>query len=320
MISVIIPVYNASRTLERCLETIFNSDYKNFEVIIVDDGSIDNTLEIAKKFKVRIIKLDVNSGPGTARNKGAEVAKGEILAFVDSDCEVPLDWLSKIYNFFKMNSSIGAITGPYTESVEKKTLSLFQHYDILYFQKPKSNFINSCTSSNLACYKKLFFEVGGFPPIRVNEDMIFASKLSKLKNIYWYKDNGVAHNYRSNLCSYIKQQKTWISGTLVSYLSRPSLFFEKGSFSKGDVGFQLGVFGLFLLSILVSIYDFYVGLYLPIWILIILFLNRGFLNFVRKEENFKFALVSSLLIFLRNTIWIYALGLGLFQFIFKKRT
>src|SRR3989338_7677744 len=95
MISVIIPVYNAARTLFNCLDSIFNLDYTDFEVIIVNDCSTDNSLDIAKQYNVKIINHEKNFGPGVARNNGAKIANGSILAFTDSDCEVPRDWLRK---------------------------------------------------------------------------------------------------------------------------------------------------------------------------------------------------------------------------------
>ena len=84
-ISVIIPVYNASLTLKECLDSVFESNYKNFEVIVVSDFSSDNSIEIAKNYKCKIIELDENKGPAFARNKGAEESQGDIFLFLDSD-------------------------------------------------------------------------------------------------------------------------------------------------------------------------------------------------------------------------------------------
>ena len=80
-ISIIIPVYNSSLTLNECLGAIFNSSFKNFEVIIVSDNSPDNSVMIAKKYQCKIIELPKNQGPAFARNSGAQAAAGDILFF-----------------------------------------------------------------------------------------------------------------------------------------------------------------------------------------------------------------------------------------------
>ena len=97
-ISIIIPVYNSSLTLKECLDAIFDTNFKNFEVIIVSDNSSDNSVEIAKQYQCKIIELNENRGPGFARNKGAQLAKGEILLFVDSDVIIDKESLNSLNN------------------------------------------------------------------------------------------------------------------------------------------------------------------------------------------------------------------------------
>ena len=87
-ISVIIPVHNGAAFLRLCLEAVAAADYRSYECIVVDDGSTDDSRTIAAEFSmpVRIIKIaDGPRGPAYARNRGAEVATGEILFFVDAD-------------------------------------------------------------------------------------------------------------------------------------------------------------------------------------------------------------------------------------------
>ena len=84
-VSIIIPVYNASLTLNECLGAIFDSSFKDFEVIVVSDNSSDNSVEIAKTYNCKILELKENRGPSFARNKGAEIAESDILLFLDSD-------------------------------------------------------------------------------------------------------------------------------------------------------------------------------------------------------------------------------------------
>lgn len=92
-VSVVICAYNAESTMEACLQSLLQLRYPNCEVIVVDDGSKDATLEIARRFPFRVIHQE-NKGLSTARNVGIEAATGEYVAFTDSDCVVDPDWLT----------------------------------------------------------------------------------------------------------------------------------------------------------------------------------------------------------------------------------
>lgn len=84
LVSVIIPVYNEEQYLSYCLSSLSNQSYSSFEILVVDDGSTDKSLEIAKKYNVIILQQD-HKGPGAARNLGAKKALGKILVFADAD-------------------------------------------------------------------------------------------------------------------------------------------------------------------------------------------------------------------------------------------
>lgn len=92
--SVIIPVYNSEKHISRALDSVLNQSYKNLELIVVDDGSIDKSLELLKKYQSEDSRIKVfhqkNGGPGSARNKGVSKSSGEYIIFLDSD-----DYLAK---------------------------------------------------------------------------------------------------------------------------------------------------------------------------------------------------------------------------------
>ncbi|MGV3026914.1 bifunctional glycosyltransferase/CDP-glycerol:glycerophosphate glycerophosphotransferase [Clostridium thermobutyricum] len=104
-ISIIIPVYNVEEYLKETFESLINQDMKDFEVILIDDGSTDRSFDILKEYsnKYEYIKVykQNNSGPSKARNKGLSLAKGEYIIFMDSDDILPFDSLSYRYNLAK---------------------------------------------------------------------------------------------------------------------------------------------------------------------------------------------------------------------------
>jgi len=100
MISIIVPIYNAENWLERCLESLINQTYKDIEIILVNDGSIDKSLEICRQYEKRdnrIVLIDKeNEGVSATRNLGIKTAKGDFIQFVDSDDYIEKDMCQKM--------------------------------------------------------------------------------------------------------------------------------------------------------------------------------------------------------------------------------
>lgn len=102
-ISVIIPIYNVEKYLEKCLKSVINQTYKDLEIICVDDCSPDNSNKIVQEYlkkdsRIKLIKREKNGGLSAARNSGLEIATGDYIYFLDSDDWIDLDYLEKMYN------------------------------------------------------------------------------------------------------------------------------------------------------------------------------------------------------------------------------
>lgn len=127
LISVVIPMYNRKKTIERCLNSVLNQSYKNLEVILVDDCSTDGTIDYISNVhdqRIRLIQLEINSGAQIARNTGIKNANGEWIVFLDSDDELTKDSISCRYNMLKKNSDVDLIYGDIVDGQFKNVNSM----------------------------------------------------------------------------------------------------------------------------------------------------------------------------------------------------
>lgn len=183
LVSIIIPAYNVQDYIEECLNSITNQTYKNIEIIVVNDGSSDNTKQIIQHYAEldeRIILLNQeNKGLSGARNSGIEVSKGEFITFVDSDdfvdrnyvefliskmLENELDLVSCNYiTFGNDDESINGIT-PY------KVDKIFNNFEALNDLIYSENFTMEQAPQKI--YKRSIFDTLRFEPNRIHEDAI----------------------------------------------------------------------------------------------------------------------------------------------------
>ena len=128
LISIIVPVFNVEKYVERCLKSIENQTYTNWELILVNDGSTDDSGKICQNFAVkdnRIIYMDQqNLGQSVARNRALDIAKGKYICFIDSDDWVDLNYLKFLYEaIYNFDSDI-AICGYYISSDYENIVNL----------------------------------------------------------------------------------------------------------------------------------------------------------------------------------------------------
>jgi len=214
-ISIIIPVKNRPKEIFECLDALTRLDYpkEKLEVVVVDDGSKDDTPDVIRSFNVRMLHSPDSQGASACRNIGAKEAQGEILAFLDSDCTTSSDWLKEIVPFFAL-VGVGAIGG-FVESYFKS--SPFDRYEaafsplnmgdrILFGTLSESTFyVPSC---NLLVRKDIFLNMGGFKKgMHLGEDVDFCWRMRKGGHFLVYVPWGtVAHKHRSRLGSMLKRR------------------------------------------------------------------------------------------------------------------
>jgi peptidoglycan/xylan/chitin deacetylase (PgdA/CDA1 family)/GT2 family glycosyltransferase len=167
LVSVVIPAHNEEIYLFSCLESIRNQDYAGeYEVIVVDNASTDNTAQIARDWGARVV-YESRRSPACARQKGAEVAKGKIIAFIDADTQAPAHWLSTIVWRFLCEPETVVISGPYAYNDAGKIARIASYGNFVsiiidqLFRKAfdKGSAVWGC---NFAVRRSALMEVGGF--------------------------------------------------------------------------------------------------------------------------------------------------------------
>ena len=200
LVTVIIPVYNVEKYLKRCVDSLIKQTYKNLEIILIDDGSTDNSGylcdEIIKKDSRLKVVHKKNGGLSTARNTGLKIARGQYITFVDSDDWIEFDTYEYCIKLIKSNQAdcieFNTIMVQSNEPViQKEKLQIFEGKDILEYYMLSStktgNYSVCCCLFPRDAIKKLRFREG-----KVNEDIDFKYKALKnckkiiVSNLYKY--------------------------------------------------------------------------------------------------------------------------------------
>jgi glycosyltransferase involved in cell wall biosynthesis len=149
---VIIPTYNMNESILLCLNSIKKSNFKDYEIILVDDCSNQCPFEMTKSYGCKQLRLTKRSGPGAARNRAAAIAEGEIFLFVDVDVEVEPDTIGKVAAFLEHNQNIAAVVGDYTLTPGKLNFtSVYKNLFHIYYH---ILWISKCKNYNAFCISK----------------------------------------------------------------------------------------------------------------------------------------------------------------------
>jgi len=162
-VAVVIPVYNASEHLEKCLGKLSASLEPADEVIVVDDGSTDSTPDVARRFPVRLFATGKRSGPAAARNLGARQASADILYFIDADVVVASDTVGRIRAAFADDPRLDALIGSYDDAPESGDF-LSQYKNLMHHFVHQRAREDACTfwSGCGAIRRDVFLQHGGF--------------------------------------------------------------------------------------------------------------------------------------------------------------
>ena len=325
-ISIVIPVYNASLTLKECLDAIFNSNYKNFEVIIVSDNSSDNSVEIAKQYQCKVIELPQNKGPAFARNSGAQEAKGDILLFIDSDVIIDKEALNSLADKFS-DSDVNVIQGIYSHEPKYKniTTQYQQSFYCYYSWHADLKYTSSLITNCFAIRRKIFIELKGFNTnIRgaTCEDEEFGYKLiEKGYKILILRQLIGEHRVNYNLQRLIKRNFAIYIDTTKSYLRNKTYIKKVKQTNYWKVLAGIAVFGLIILSISgIILFSSKVNwnIFLVLNFMFLL-LHSGFIKFVLNTKGFTKALGVTSMCYLDAFIMLTSLLYGCLSYFLKRK-
>jgi glycosyltransferase involved in cell wall biosynthesis len=314
-LSVIIAAYNAGASLEACLRSIRNSSWTDYELIVVDDGSRDNTGSLARQYADRVVRHAENRGRFLARQAGLREARSPILVNIDSDVMVFPDTLQKIHDFFSVHPQAVALTGllskenPYTNYLSQYK-NLYMHYRFRGLPETVTFLYGS-----LFAVRRLW--AASFnPKVEIADDTAWGQELVRQGHrIYFSRDLAVIHLKRYNFRSWLKNDfripYDW-ARIFWRYRGWKQLGKNRTGFAHASLGQIASLFlapGFLLLPVLLRNLsswsvplDFSLGL---AWVL----LNSKFIFFLSEERGFLFAMKGIFVTFLDHLV----MGAGVFM-------
>jgi GT2 family glycosyltransferase len=178
-LSVIIPVFNSAGQLAQCLAALQKSDYAHYETLVVNDGSSDNSAEIAKRYPVRLIDLAENIGAGAARNEAVKRSNGEWLFFLDADILVQPDSLTKIVDCINTYGDQDGFFGSYqAETPAAGFFSRYKNYQHHFTHQTSNDSAVTFCGGFGVIKKRVFVQLHGFNPrLRSLEDIDLGYRL-----------------------------------------------------------------------------------------------------------------------------------------------
>ncbi len=237
LVSVIICAYNAEATIKDCLRSLTKLNYPNYEIIVVNDGSRDRTGEIAKEFNNIILINQKNQGLATARNVGIAIAKGEIIAFTDSDCMVDPDWLTYLIAKF-INTGLVAIGGVNLPPLNDQINSIPACVAVspgrpthVLLNDQIAEHIPGC---NMAFRREALQAIGGFDPQfhAAGDDVDICWRLQDQGEQIGFAPGALVwHFCRNTVGAYLKQQRGYGKAEAFLFFKHPQRFNSFGQIS-----------------------------------------------------------------------------------------
>jgi len=257
--SIIIPVHNEAPRLGDCLASLGRQagQRQDLEIIVVDDGSTDNTPDLARGFPGVRVLTQSQQGPAAARNRGAREARGEIILFTDGDC-IPLDnWLEEMLAPFQRAPDLIGVKGAYITRQRALTARFVQiEYEDKYDKLAKQQYIDFIDTYSAGYRRQTFLEVGGFDqefPVACAEDVELSYRLANLgcKMIFNPRAR-VIHRHPETIGVYLRKKFKFAYWRMLSLKKHPNKILDD-SHTPQSMKVQLLLFPALIASLLLTL-------------------------------------------------------------------
>jgi len=299
LISIIIPNYNGESTIGKCLEAAFSAGYDNFEVIVVDDCSDDNSIEVIKRFPCKLVALKERSGASKARNTGALNSNGKLLFFIDADCIVKEDALSIAAAAYAENGPDVVVGGTYTPMpYDDRFFSIFQSVFVNYSETKNIENPDYIATHAMAIDAATFRKSGGFPEsfMPIIEDVEYSHRIRRagyklIMNPQLLVQHIFNYSFWRSMKNAFKKSKYW---TIYS-LNNKDLLADSGTAS---VELKVNVLSFFLGFLFLLLWLFVQNSLLlypvPLIFAANIFINRRLIRAFYKTKGVLFAFLATL--------------------------
>jgi poly-beta-1,6 N-acetyl-D-glucosamine synthase len=283
-VSIIIPAYNEGKVIEKTIRSVLGLSYSQKEIIVVDDGSTDDTLKIAKLMEInnpiRVISKRKNSGKWLALNKGIESSKSDIIVCIDADTVLDKNAIQPLVNHF-IDSKVGAVAGNVKVGNRDKILTKLQALEYisnLNIQRRSEGFFRKVTvvPGPLGAFRKsIIKEVGFYTGDTFAEDADLTIKILRAGYKIKYEPKSIGYTEAPlSIFDLAKQRYRWYRGLLQVIIKHKGMFFNP----------KYGTTGLFMIpwvslnGLIFSWFNFFAS----VWIFMLIFNPfSGFLIYIR---------------------------------------
>jgi GT2 family glycosyltransferase len=294
-LSVVIAVYNGADFLKRCLPALAATADAETEIILVNDGSTDNSAEVGEQFGAKVITLPEKSGAANARNNGVRQATGETILFIDADVVVPTDTIRDLRRLFEDNTDYTAIFGSYDDAPgEPDFFSQYRNLMHCFFHQTSGGEADTFWSGFGAVKREAFLNVGGFDAEKFEipsvEDIELGYRLREQGyRILLVPELEAKHLKKWNFASILRTdfwQRAVPWAELI--LLNPQVAHNLNMKTSQKISALLA--GIFLLSLPLIVLSWWFVLAAIICLFALIAINRDFYTFFLKRKGFFFTL------------------------------
>jgi glycosyltransferase involved in cell wall biosynthesis len=318
--SIIIPVFNSEKTLPACLKSLSQQSINPFEIIVVDDGSSDNSVKTAKAFNATVLKQE-HAGPAKARNFGAKTAGGDVLVFIDADCVAEKNWLEEMIRPFHSPAVVG-VQGAYLTKQKSLTARFVQiEIEERYERMKRIGKIDWVGSYSAAYRKKDFLEEKGFDesfPIASGEDPELSFKISKKgKRLVFNEKAIVYHSHPDNLPEYLKVKFFRAYWRMFVYRKHKTKA-VRDSYTPQSLKIQIALVYALLVSITSAFFSSFGAVFsVVVFLLAVITMLPFTINALKKD--FAVGITSPIMLWLRAIVFALGIAAGFAELLLGER-